>query len=60
MALDVGEARIGVAVSASWTIAATLPAIERRGRKQTLDALGALLAEHGIRVIVIGLPLLED
>jgi len=59
MALDVGDARIGVAVSRSGIIADTRETITRVGRKQTLDAIGKVLEEDGVTVCVLGLPLLE-
>lgn len=59
LGLDVGDVRIGVALSRSGVICEPLTTIERRGRSQTLDALDALVREHGITVMVLGLPLLE-
>jgi putative Holliday junction resolvase len=59
MALDVGDRRIGVAVSESGVIAQPVGAVERTGRKATLDALEALVRQYGVRTAVVGLPLLE-
>lgn len=59
LALDVGDARIGVAVSESGVIASTLPAIRRAGRRETLDAIEALVDRYGVRRVILGLPLLE-
>lgn len=60
MALDVGDVRIGVAVSESRLIPRTLPAVNRAaGRTATLDALAEVVGRHGVRVAVVGLPLLE-
>ncbi|CAN5421932.1 Holliday junction resolvase RuvX [soil metagenome] len=59
IALDVGDVRIGVAISRSGVIAEPLLTIDRTaGRKQTLDALQALVEQHGAKCCVIGLPLL--
>lgn len=59
MALDVGDVRIGVAVSRSGVIAEPLATIERRGRRQVLDDIGRIIAEHRISHCVLGLPRLE-
>ncbi|MBX3729114.1 MAG: Holliday junction resolvase RuvX [Candidatus Sumerlaeia bacterium] len=59
LALDVGDRRIGVAVSESGVIAKPLGAVERTGRKATLDALEALVRQYDVRRAVVGLPLLE-
>jgi putative Holliday junction resolvase len=59
LALDVGDVRIGVALSRSRVIAEPLTTIERVGRKQTLDAIESLVKEHTVTVCVLGLPLLE-
>ncbi len=60
LALDVGDVRIGLAVSESRTIAATLPSIERNGRRATLDALERVIGQHEVRAVILGLPLLEN
>lgn len=59
MALDVGDVRIGVAVSESRVIATTLPAIQRTGRKAVLDVLQGLVQQYGIGTLVVGIPFLE-
>lgn len=59
LALDVGDVRIGVAVSRSGMIAEPLTVLERSGRTQTLDAIEALVNAHGASQLVLGLPLLE-
>lgn len=59
MALDVGDVRIGVALSRSGVIAEPLKTIERTGRKQTLNAIESVVSEYGVTDCVIGLPLLE-
>ncbi len=59
LALDVGDVRIGVAVSRSGVLAEPLRTINREGRKRTLDALESVVQETGATDCVIGLPLLE-
>lgn len=58
MALDVGQARIGVAVTdETGTTAQPLCVLERRNRDADVEAIGALAAKEGIGLLVIGLPL---
>lgn len=59
LGLDVGDARIGVAVSRSGVIADTRETIHRIGRRQTLDAIEKVVVEEGVTVAILGLPLLE-
>src|SRR5438093_1038371 len=57
-ALDVGEARIGVAVSDELGITAQgLGVVRRVGGRRDLEALGALLAPYAPSRLVVGLPL---
>ena len=61
MGLDLGEKTIGLALSDTLlTVASPLKTLKRG--KFTVDAatLGALIAEHGIGGLVIGLPLNMD
>ncbi len=60
IALDVGDVRIGVAISRSWVIAEPLETIKRVGRKQTLNALERIITANSVTHCVVGLPLLED
>jgi RNase H-fold protein (predicted Holliday junction resolvase) len=58
LGLDIGDARIGVAISDELGIAAhPLCTITRKNRKVDLAALHALIDAHGVEQIVIGLPL---
>ncbi len=58
LALDLGERRIGVAVSdPSGTIARPLGVIPRRSRAEDFAAIAALVAEHGAEQVVVGRPL---
>ena len=57
MGLDVGDARIGVAVTDPLAIfAQPLCSIERGKYTEVVDIL-KLIAEHGVRCVVIGYPL---
>src|SRR5438132_13406532 len=57
-ALDVGEARIGVAVSDELGITAQgLGVVRRVGGRRDLEALATLLAPYAPSRLVVGLPL---
>ena len=57
-ALDVGEARIGVAVSDELGITAQPVGVVRRvGGRRDLDALAEMLAPYAPERLVVGLPL---
>src|SRR5581483_1676800 len=58
LALDVGERRIGVAVSdPGESFALPLRVVERTSLREDLAAIVALAAEHGSKTIVVGDPL---
>jgi putative Holliday junction resolvase len=58
LALDVGERRIGVALSdPTAAVAQPLLVIERRGWPADLARLRDLVERHGVERIVVGLPL---
>ena len=58
LALDVGDRRIGVAVSdPTGLLAGTAGWIDRRGPRQDLDAIRERLIQHGAVRLVVGLPL---
>ena len=58
MGLDVGDKRIGVALSDPLGITAQrLALLERRNAAGDVDAVKALAAQHAVSTIVIGLPL---
>jgi putative Holliday junction resolvase len=60
-ALDVGEARIGVAVSDELGITAQgIGVVQRVGGRRDLEALAALLAPYVPERLVVGLPLNMD
>jgi putative Holliday junction resolvase len=57
-ALDVGEARVGVAVSDELGITAQgIGVVQRVGGRRDLEALAALLAPYAPGRLVVGLPL---
>jgi len=58
LALDVGDVRIGVAVSdPDRTIALPAGTIQVAGGPQDLKAVAALVREHDVADVVVGLPL---
>jgi putative Holliday junction resolvase len=58
MGLDVGERRIGVALGdPSATLASPLTTVIRSSDRAAVEAIGRLAAEHGVEVLVVGLPL---
>lgn len=58
LCLDVGERRIGVAISdPTGTIARPLQALEHRSRKEDFSAIRALVDEHDVDAVVVGRPL---
>lgn len=57
-ALDVGDRRVGVAVSDELGITAQgIGVVQRRGGRHDLEALAALLAPYAPERLVVGLPL---
>jgi putative Holliday junction resolvase len=61
MALDLGEARIGVALSdESGTLASGLTTLRARGPRKDAQQVAALVREHGVGELVVGLPLRLD
>jgi putative holliday junction resolvase len=58
LALDYGRARTGVAVSdPTGTIARPLCVVERAATEDGLAEIAALIEEHGVERVVVGLPL---
>lgn len=58
LALDLGEKRTGVAMSdPSGLLASPLTTIQNRSGSEDFDAVEALIAEHHVRKIVVGVPL---
>jgi putative Holliday junction resolvase len=61
LGLDFGERRVGVAVSdPTGTLARPLVTIVRRSREEDFAAIGELVAEHGVGLVVVGQPLTLD
>ena len=58
LALDVGQKRIGVALSDPGGLLATpLTTLRRRGESSDVKAVLGLADEHGVGEIIVGLPL---
>jgi putative Holliday junction resolvase len=61
LALDVGERRIGLAISdETETLARSLMVLHRRSKAWDFETLARLAREQAVTAIVIGLPLLLD
>ena len=61
LAVDYGRARIGLALADSETrMAQPLSTLERINRNEDLRRLRELVREHGVKQIVVGLPLRMD
>ena len=57
MGLDLGESRIGVALSDELLLTAQgLCVLRSRGVANDLEQVGELLAKHGVTQLVLGLP----
>lgn len=58
LALDLGERRIGVAVSdPTGTVARPVGAVERKSRAEEFAAIARLVAEYGAERVIVGRPL---
>lgn len=58
LALDLGEKRIGVAVSdATRTIARSLTVLPRKSRREDHERIARLIAEQQVNLLVVGLPI---
>jgi putative Holliday junction resolvase len=61
LALDVGERRIGLAISdPDGRVAVPLETLERRDEDADLRALAALVEREEVQIVVVGLPLSLD
>lgn len=61
LAIDYGRARIGLAIADSDArIAQPLATLERVNRNEDMRRLRELVREHGVKQIVVGLPLRLD
>ena len=57
LALDVGNRRIGLAVSTELGSAQGLPTLERSSRRRDLEILGKIARKHKVTELVMGKPL---
>jgi putative Holliday junction resolvase len=58
LALDLGKRRIGLAISDELGITAQgLPTLERTNKAEDLEAIGRLIRDKGVTVVVVGQPL---
>ena len=61
LALDVGERRIGVALSDPLRLVARpLTVVQRASKAKDLAAIGRLVAEHQVDLVICGYPLSLD
>ena len=61
LALDVGDVRIGVALSdETGTLASGLVTLRSAGPRKDAQAVAALVREHAVGQVVVGLPLRLD
>jgi putative Holliday junction resolvase len=61
LSLDVGDRRIGIAISDDLGITARgLSVYERVGDRKDASAIYEIIAEHGVSKVIIGLPLNLD
>jgi putative Holliday junction resolvase len=56
MALDIGERRIGVAISESGILATPYQVLLRKTKKEDFARINRLIMELGIERVIIGLP----
>ena len=56
MGLDVGDVRIGIAISEDLLFAHPLKTIERIGLKKDIQHLCQIVTEKDVETIVVGLP----
>ena len=56
MALDVGERRIGIALSDSGILATPHSVLQRKSKAEDFARLGRLIAELKIERVIVGLP----
>lgn len=60
-ALDLGEKRIGVAISDdTQTLARSYMVLKRSSRKADFDKINRIIEENNIELFVVGLPTLSD
>jgi putative Holliday junction resolvase len=61
LGLDVGERRVGIAISdPTGTVVRPLETLVRGSREEDFAAIAALIAEHNVELVVVGQPLSLD
>jgi putative Holliday junction resolvase len=61
LALDLGEKRIGIAISdETRMIARSLEVMERGSRLADFERIGQIVDEQGVTLLIVGLPLLAS
>jgi putative Holliday junction resolvase len=61
MALDLGEKRIGVALSdGSWMIARSFTVLKRSSRLMDFEKIGRIIEEQSVSLLIVGLPSLPS
>jgi putative Holliday junction resolvase len=61
MALDLGEKRIGVALSdGSWMIARSFTVLKRSSRAMDFEKIGRIVGEQDVSLLIVGLPSLPS
>jgi putative Holliday junction resolvase len=58
MAIDLGEKRIGVAISdTTGTLARAYGVLARKSRREDFERFGRIIAEQDVTLVVMGLPI---
>lgn len=58
LGLDVGERRVGIAISdPTGTVVRPLQTLKRGSREEDVAGIANLVAEHGVELVVVGQPL---
>ena len=61
LGLDVGERRVGIAVSdPTGSVARPVQTLVRGSREEDFAALAAIITQHSVELVVVGRPLRED
>jgi putative Holliday junction resolvase len=61
LALDLGEKRIGLAVSDEGRLLArSLTVLKRKSRDKDFERIGRIAGEQGVALVVVGLPVLNS
>ena len=60
LGLDIGDKRIGVALSAQGILASPLTIIDRRNEPDDIEAIVTIITQNQVGRIIVGLPLSMD